>query len=62
LTHYPKDIDVDAIEIEERPAAEVFMFLEGNFDEIDTIYPSFDITRSEFVTRPMVVMPSQTNH
>lgn len=62
LTHYPKDIDVDAIEIEERPAEEVFMFLEGNFDEIDTIYPSFDITRSEFVTRPMVVMPSQTNH
>ena len=58
LTHYPKDIDVDAIEIEERPAEEVFMFLEGNFDKIDSIYPSFDITKSEFVTRPIVVMSS----
>ena len=58
LTHYPKDVDVDAIEIEERPAREVFMFLEGDFDEIDAIYPSFDITRSEFVTKPMVGMPS----
>ena len=58
LIYYPKDIDVDTIEIEERPAEEVFMFLKGNFDEIDAIYPSFDITRKEFVTKPMVVMPS----
>jgi methylthioribose-1-phosphate isomerase len=58
LTYYPKDMDVETIEIEERPAEEVFMFLKGDFNDIDAIYPSFDITRSEFVTRPMVVMPS----
>lgn len=51
LTYYPKDISVDDIKIEERPKDEVFMFLEGDFGDIDAVYPSFDVTKTEFVTK-----------
>ncbi|UCC94397.1 MAG: hypothetical protein JSW40_06200 [Candidatus Omnitrophota bacterium] len=51
LTQYPRDIDVASIEIEERPKPEVFMYLDGDFSRIDALYPSFDITKAEFVTR-----------
>ncbi|MCM8801194.1 MAG: hypothetical protein NC912_04175 [Candidatus Omnitrophica bacterium] len=52
LTQYPKDIDVDTIQIEERPKDEVFMFLGKNHSSIiEAIYPSFDITKNEFITQ-----------
>jgi methylthioribose-1-phosphate isomerase len=50
LTQYPRDLDIDSVKIEERDAREVFMFLEDIDFDIDAIYPSFDITKSEFVT------------
>ena len=52
---YPKDIDVDSIKIEERDQREVFMFLKGSFDEIEAVYPSFDIVKSKFVTKQILV-------
>ena len=52
LTQYPQDIDIDTIEIEERPENEVFMFLEGVGSlEYEAVYPSFDITKKEFITK-----------
>lgn len=53
LTQNPRDIDVDSIEIEERPIEEIFMFLQGDFSDIDAVYPSFDVTQREFVTKCM---------
>jgi len=50
LTQYPRDIDIENIEIEERPKKETFMYLEGGQD-IEAVYPAFDITRSGFITR-----------
>ena len=51
LVQYPKDVDVDTIPIEQRPKQEVFMFLEGNFNDIEAVYPSFDVTSFGFVTK-----------
>ncbi|MCQ9205960.1 MAG: hypothetical protein NG737_06580 [Omnitrophica bacterium] len=51
LTQYPRDIDVDAIEIEERPGIEAFMYLDGDYGSIDAFYPAFDITKHEFISR-----------
>lgn len=51
LTQYPRDLDIASIEIEERKKEEVFVFWEGGTPEVDTIYPSFDITPSEYITR-----------
>ena len=53
LTQYPRDIDVDTIEIEERPKNEAFMHLEGDYTNIDAFYPAFDITRHEFISKCM---------
>lgn len=49
LTQYPQDIDISKIEIEERPAKEVFMFFE-EIPQIEAIYPAFDVTPGEWVT------------
>ena len=52
LTQYPQDIDLDLVKIEERDKNEVFMFLEGiKTSNYDAIYPSFDITKSEFIKK-----------
>lgn len=53
LTQYPRDINVDSIEIEERPMQEVFMFLDGDFSGYDAFYPAFDVTRANLVTQAM---------
>lgn len=53
LTQYPRDIDIAGIEIEERPPQESFMFLEGDYADVDAVYPAFDITPRELVTQPM---------
>lgn len=49
LIQEPCDIEVEAIEIEERPKEEVFMYLEGD-STLEAIYPCFDITKAEFIT------------
>jgi methylthioribose-1-phosphate isomerase len=51
LTQHPRDIDVDAIEIEERPPQESFMYLSGDYSGIDAFYPAFDITRADCIRR-----------
>lgn len=51
LVQYPRDIDVDTIEIEERPFEESFMYLDSDCEGKDAFYPAFDITKSEFVTK-----------
>ena len=57
LTQYPKDMNIEEVIIEERPNDEVFMFLSTRFitdqdrSSVETIYPSFDITISKFVTK-----------
>lgn len=53
LVQYPRNIDIDSVEIEERPAEETFMFLGGTFSNIDAVYPAFDITRSAYVAEPI---------
>ena len=53
LTQYPRDMDIEKIKIEQRPSFESFMYLEGDYDDIDAIYPSFDITKFEFVSECM---------
>lgn len=53
LTQYPRDIDIDNIEIEQRPKEEVFMYLSRDYSQIEAIYPAFDITKSDYVTKPM---------
>ncbi len=55
LTQYPRDIDVDTIAIEERPPQEAFMFLMGDLVQYEAVYPAFDVTRAEFVTKPIVM-------
>jgi methylthioribose-1-phosphate isomerase len=49
LIQFPSNIDVEAIPIEERPAQEVFMWLEGKGPWPEALYPSFDITPSNFI-------------
>ena len=56
LIQYPRDIDIDTIEIEERPEKEVLMYLDGYCD-IDAFYPAFDITKSEWVTKALELKP-----
>ena len=56
LTQYPKDIDIRDIEIEERPGNEVFMFLDGDFSNIDAVYPSFDIVGRELVSKQIDIL------
>jgi methylthioribose-1-phosphate isomerase len=51
LTQYPRPMEVDRILIEERPSAETFLFLEGDYSGAEAISPAFDIVRSELVTR-----------
>lgn len=53
LTQYPRDIDVNTIEIEERPGIEAFMYLDGDYNNIDAFYPAFDITKHEFISKCM---------
>lgn len=55
LTQYPRDIDVDSIEIEERPKEEAFMYLDGDYSDIEAFYPAFDVTPNEFITKSMVL-------
>jgi methylthioribose-1-phosphate isomerase len=50
LIQFPSDIDVEVIPIEERPAQEVFMWLEGKGSWPEALYPSFDITPSSFIS------------
>ena len=50
LIQYPKDIDINSVIIEERRGSEVFMFLEGDYSRIESIYPSFDVVPSDVVT------------
>lgn len=60
LTQYPRDLDVNTIEIEQRPEQETFMYLTGNFSEVDALYPAFDLTPAEFVTEPIDLVKSAT--
>jgi methylthioribose-1-phosphate isomerase len=46
LTQYPRPIDIEDIEIEERPQEEVFMFLK---EKAESIYPCFDITPFNYI-------------
>ena len=55
LTQYPRDIDINSIEIEERDPKEAFMYLSDDVSKMDAIYPAFDITPADFVTKPMVL-------
>ncbi len=58
LTQYPQDIDVETIEIEERPKEELLMFVEGDFDNLKTVYPSFDLVKREFITDSILLVGS----
>ena len=51
LIQYPRDLDVASIKIEQRPEKEVFMFVEKTLADTDAVYPSFDITRKEYITK-----------
>jgi methylthioribose-1-phosphate isomerase len=51
LTQYPRNVDIDSIEIEERPPEETFMFLGGAFSNTDAVYPAFDITKKDYITK-----------
>lgn len=56
LTQYPRDIDIDSVEIEERDPKEALMYLsDEDCSDMPAIYPAFDITPADFVTRPMVL-------
>ena len=58
LTQYPRDINVDDIEIEERPIDELFVY-HNRIDNIDAIYPAFDITKSEYITNSVELVVQQ---
>ncbi|MCD6319410.1 MAG: hypothetical protein J7M03_01885 [Candidatus Desulfofervidaceae bacterium] len=49
LVQYPKEIEIETIQIEERPQEEVFMWL-GEVFHPTAIYPAFDITPSAFIS------------
>lgn len=51
LTQYPLDIDIESVEIEERPEEETFMFLEKGKYLCPSFYPSFDIVPKEYITK-----------
>ncbi|MBU1121279.1 MAG: hypothetical protein ABIH71_03820 [Candidatus Omnitrophota bacterium] len=59
LTQYPRDIDVNSIPIEERLKDESFMFLEGDFSQVDAVYPAFDVTPAKFVTECVEITGSR---
>ncbi len=56
LVQYPKDIDIQRIKIEERAPIEVFMFLEGNYSQIDAVYPSFDVVRFDLISKQINIL------
>lgn len=56
LVQMPQDIDINDIAIEERPAYEVFAWLQNNRYYPDAAYPAFDITPSEYITRHFDLM------
>lgn len=53
LVQYPSEIDIDNINIEERPEKEAFMWVNDNNlpNNLDSFYPAFDITPSRFITK-----------
>ncbi len=56
LIQYPKDIHIKDVKIEERPQEEVFMFLEGDFQNMEAIYPSFDVVEDTLITKPITLL------
>jgi methylthioribose-1-phosphate isomerase len=50
LTQFPRAMNIEEITIEERPQEEVFMWLDGEGPWPEALYPSFDITPSEFIS------------
>jgi len=50
LTQFPRAIDIEEITIEERPPKEVFAWFDEKDPWPEAVYPSFDITPSEFVS------------
>ena len=50
LTQFPQALDIEKIAIEERPAHEVFMWLDGKVPRPEALYPSFDITPAEYIS------------
>ena len=58
LTQYPRDINVDDIEIEERPVEELFIY-HKNICDIDAFYPAFDITKGEYITSSVELVVQQ---
>jgi len=52
FVQYPYDFSIEKVGIEERPPQEVFMFLENIPDKenIEAIYPSFDIVPQELIS------------
>jgi len=50
LVQYPKEIEIETIQIEERPQEEVFMWLEKETFPTQAIYPAFDITPAKFIS------------
>jgi methylthioribose-1-phosphate isomerase len=53
LVQYPRDIDVNTVEIEQRPSSETFLYVRGVSSLPDSVYPAFDVTPHEFVSRPI---------
>ena len=51
LIQYPRDIDIDSIAIEERDPREAFLYLQGDHSGTEAVYPAFDITRKEYITK-----------
>jgi len=49
LTQYPRDLDIDNIEIEYRPGNEVFMYTRKE-ERFDALYPSFDTVPSNLIS------------
>jgi methylthioribose-1-phosphate isomerase len=50
LTQFPRALNIEEITIEERPQEEVFMRLGAEGPWPEAIYPSFDITPSDFIS------------
>ncbi|MBN2482922.1 MAG: hypothetical protein JXD21_01810 [Candidatus Omnitrophica bacterium] len=53
LTQYPRDIDVNSIEIEERPPREVFSYIEKWSNGQDAVYPAFDVVPGRLITKSL---------
>jgi methylthioribose-1-phosphate isomerase len=50
LTQFPRALNIEEITIEERPQEEIFMRLGAEGPWPEAIYPSFDITPSDFIS------------